>query len=98
MRMAHARHDDSMVPVDVGAAGDLNRRSVWGGAGCDTADAAMLNCYIVGSAVLTADEVDVVDDKRWVIFIFHLALLILNKQKCFFVDPTRLSTRGFQNE
>lgn len=92
--MAHARHDDSMVPVDVGAAGDLNRRSAWSGAGRDTTDAAMLNCYSVGFAVLTADEVDVVDDKRRVIFNLHLALLNLNKQEVFFVDPTR----WFQND
>lgn len=75
--MAHARHDDSMVSVDVGAARDLNRRPALSGAGRDTADTAMLNCYIVSFAVLTTGEVDVVDDKRWVIVNFHLALLIL---------------------
>lgn len=64
--MAHAWHDDAMVPVDVYAVGDLNGRSTWGGARCYVANAAVLDGYGIGFAELTADEVDVVDDQGWV--------------------------------
>lgn len=72
--MAHARHDDAMIPVDVGAVENLNRRSTWGGAGRYATDAAMLDGYSVGFTEFTADKVNVVDNERWFSANFHLAL------------------------
>lgn len=71
--MAHTRHDDTMVPVDVGAVGDMGRRFTGGRARCYGADAAVLDGHGVGIEELTTDEVDVVDDERWIIANFHLS-------------------------
>lgn len=62
MWVAHARHDNAMIPVDVYAVGDLNGRPTWGGTRRYAAHTTVLDDYGVGFAELTANKINVVDD------------------------------------
>lgn len=76
MWMTHARHDNAMVPIDVGAIGDVGWWPARSGARNYGADATMLDGDGVSVAELIVDEVDVVDDKRRIFVKFHLDMWI----------------------